>query len=145
MTIADLDRVMEIAAGLRDAPHWPRSAYREAVARIAGVPRIALVAVEEPAAVEGFAVASLVAPQAELESIAVAALSQRSGLGRKLIDALAGELRRAGIREVLLEVRASNDAALSFYRRLGFADAGRRKGYYADPIEDAVQMKLSLD
>jgi ribosomal-protein-alanine N-acetyltransferase len=48
------------------------------------------------------------------------------------------------ITEVLLEVRASNSAALAFYRALGFAIAGRRPLYYADPIEDAVLMELRL-
>ena len=56
--------------------------------------------------------ASLLPPQAELESIAVATGSQRRGLGRMLFDALLCELRAAGVIEITLEVRASNHAAL---------------------------------
>ena len=83
-------------------------------------------------------------PQAELESIAVAPESQRRGLGQSLFHALAAELKAAGVGEFALEVRASNQPALAFYQSLGFAKAGLRPGYYADPIEDAVLMSLAL-
>ena len=92
----------------------------------------------------GFAVARLLPPQAELETIAVAPESQRQGLGRQIFHALAAELKAAGARELLLEVRASNRPALAFYRSLGFVQTGLRPGYYADPTEDAVLMGLQL-
>ena len=95
--------------------------------------------------VEGFAVACLLAPQAELESIAVAEAEQRRGIGRRLLLAMAEELRAAGVREVLLEVRASNQRARDFYRSLGWNETGRRPRYYADPEEDAVLMSLKLE
>ena len=74
----------------------------------------------------------------------MAAESQRRGLGRRLFHALAAELRAAGVTELVLEVRASNRPALGFYRSLGFARTGLRRGYYADPVEDAVLMRLPL-
>jgi ribosomal-protein-alanine N-acetyltransferase len=145
MTPADLDRVIEIAASLKEAPHWPRSAYLAALYPDAAPRRIALVA-EEPGsgAVTGFAVASLLPPQAELETIAVASAAQRQGLAQQLFAALTVELGLAQIAEVLLEVRASNQPALGFYRSLGFVEAGRRPCYYHDPVEDAVLMSLRL-
>jgi ribosomal-protein-alanine N-acetyltransferase len=98
----------------------------------------------ETRAVAGFAVASLLAPQAELESIAVAAESQRRGLARRLVAALAADLRPARIMEVVLEVRVSNLPALALYRALGFTESGRRPRYYSDPVEDAVLMRLGI-
>jgi ribosomal-protein-alanine N-acetyltransferase len=86
----------------------------------------------------------LAGDQAELETIAVAAPSQRQGVGRQLWAAMARELRLAGVREVRLEVRASNRPAIGLYRALGFAETGRRPRYYADPAEDAVLMDLQL-
>jgi ribosomal protein S18 acetylase RimI-like enzyme len=53
-------------------------------------------------------------------------------------------LRTAGVREFILEVRASNQRALGFYRSLGWSETGRRPRYYADPEEDAVLMSLEL-
>ena len=58
----------------------------------------------------------------------MAAGSQRRGLGRKLFDALANELRTEGVIEITLEVRASNHAALAFYRRAGFGQTCTRPG-----------------
>jgi ribosomal-protein-alanine N-acetyltransferase len=92
----------------------------------------------------GFALAGVVAPEAELETIAVAPQHQRRGLGGLLLRALAGELRKEQVTDLMLEVRASNRAALAFYRGQGFAEAGRRVRYYADPEEDAVLMRLKL-
>jgi len=141
MTAGDLTRVLEIAASLPGLPLWPDSAYLGALNPESTPRRIALVAAVA-GNVEGFTVASLLPPQAELESIAVAAGSQRQGLGRVLFDALVNELRAAG--EVVLEVRASNHDALAFYRSAGFSQTGLRRAYYVDPIEDAVVMRLRL-
>jgi ribosomal-protein-alanine N-acetyltransferase len=91
-----------------------------------------------------FAVASLLAPQAELETIAVAQATQRRGIARKLLSALVGELSAAAAVEFLLEVRASNNPALALYRSLGWRKTGLRPRYYSDPEEDAVLMTLPL-
>ena len=145
MALADLDPVIELALSLKAAPHWPRSAYLAALDPGAAPPRIALVAEdEESGGVQGFAVASLLPPQAELESIVVASNGQRQGIARQIFAALTVELRTAQIAELLLEVRASNHAALAFYRAVGFIETGRRPRYYADPMEDAVLLKLHL-
>jgi ribosomal-protein-alanine N-acetyltransferase len=90
-------------------------------------------------------VASLTAPQAELETIAVTAENQRRGVARKLLDEIFEKLALAGATEVVLEVRSSNQSALGLYRRLGFVETGRRPRYYHDPIEDAVLMRLGLE
>jgi [ribosomal protein S18]-alanine N-acetyltransferase len=143
MTVADLARVMEIAASLPDAPHWPQSAYLAALDPGSTPRRIALVAVDpQTEHLQGLTIANLVLPQAELETIAVDAAYQRRELGRRLFDALVCELRAAGAHEIVLEVRASNHAALGFYRSVGFGKTGLRKGYYTDPVDDAVLMKL---
>jgi ribosomal-protein-alanine N-acetyltransferase len=153
MGAADLDRVMEIAHGLEAAPHWPRSAFAAALDPDSTLRRIALVA-EAVAAkdasglpvsgVDGFAVVSLLHPQAELETIAVASAAQRRGVARLLFAAMAGELRASGVAELFLEVRASNQAARALYRSLGFVETGRRTRYYIDPIEDAILMALDI-
>ena len=145
MMAADLDRVVEIAAALDDAPQWPRRVY-ESVLASSSPRRIALIAEDLGTEVAvGFVVASLIAPEAELETIVVAAGFQRRGVARRLFEAMADDLGRSQVREVLLEVRRSNVAAQGFYRSVGFVEEGRRPGYYADPIEDAVLMRLRLN
>jgi ribosomal-protein-alanine N-acetyltransferase len=138
MRTADIDAVMTIAAGLEDAPHWPRSAYDTALDPAAVPRRIALVT-ETAGAIAGFAIASLIPPQAELETIAVSQSLVRRKAGSALFAALANELKSLQIIEIMLEVRASNVAAQAFYRAQGLAWYGARKGYYGG--EDAVLMR----
>jgi len=145
MRASDVARVLEIANSLPTAPHWNESAYRSALDPLTTPRRFAFAAVEDAGdAPVGFAVAGLLPPQAELEMVAVAAEAQGQGIGRALLERLFSELRQAGIEEVFLESRASNQPALGLYRRLGFRETGRRSGYYADPIEDAVVMSLTI-
>jgi ribosomal-protein-alanine N-acetyltransferase len=145
MGSGDLARVLEIESDLKEAPQWTRAAWKRVLDPQAARRRIAVVAEETPTGVVlGFAVAAVMAPEAELESVAVAAGWQRRGVARRLFAGLADGLRRAEVWEVFLEVRDSNRAALGLYRALGFAEAGRRARYYADPEEDAVLMRLRL-
>ena len=144
MTAADLDRLVEIAAALDHAPHWPRRVY-EALLDPSSAKSIALIAEDsETRAVVGFIVAGLIPPEAELESLAVSAGYQRRGVARRLYEAMADEFGRSQVREVLLEVRESNQAARAFYTSLGFVEEGRRPSYYADPVEDAVLMRIRI-
>ena len=143
MTTADLDHVLAIAQSFPQAPQWPRPAYLTALNPESAPRRIALAAAG-PGSLFGFAVARLLPPQAELETIAVAPDSQRRGLGQFIFRALVTELKAAGVGELLLEVRVSNGAALDFYQAVGFIQTGLRPGYYADPKEDAVLMRFAL-
>ena len=145
MTATDLDPVIDIAAGLNDAPQWPRTVYTAAADPDQTPPRIALIAEELPSeTLLGFAVAIVLAPESELETIAVAAAGQRRGVGRRLFAALAAELSEAGATSVHLEVRISNRPALAFYAALGFVETGRRPRYYTAPVEDALLLQLQL-
>jgi len=88
----------------------------------------------------GFAGFWIMADEAHLTNIAVRESSRRQGIGELLlilvID-LAIELKASII---TLEVRASNTAAQSLYRRCGFIQVGLRRGYYISDREDGVLM-----
>ena len=145
MTAKDLPRVLEIAANTPELPRWPESAYANALNAESTPRRIALVAVDHlTERIEGFAVASLLPPEAELEAIGVTDENRRRGLARMLLDGLIEELRAATVREIALEVRATNHPAIAFYRSAGFGQTGLRRLYYIDPIEDAVIMRLQF-
>lgn len=138
MRVEDIDRVVAIANGLKEAPHWPREKYADAVDPRARPERVALVAEVPGAEIVAFAVAVLIPPLAELETIAVTPPAQRQGIARRLFSEWLAELNKSQITEVILEVRESNRAARALYRTLGFVESGLRKGYYADPPEDAL-------
>jgi ribosomal-protein-alanine N-acetyltransferase len=142
---SDLPDVLKIAAGANEAPRWPRQTFVEMLTGEFLSRRIALVAtVADSGIVIGFAVASLVPPEAELENIVVAQLHRRQGIGRLLMSELVKELGRAGVEAFHLEVRASNSAAIHLYKSFGFNGKGRRTRYYSDPTEDAVLMTGDL-
>ncbi len=48
-------------------------------------------------------------------------------------------------RKIFLEVRESNEAARSFYARMGFTEAGRRRDYYREPAEDAFVLVRTVE
>ena len=145
MTAADVNRVMEIAASTQHAPGWPQEAYEAALDPNRRPRRVALIAEDGSSGkLAGFVVVSVVAPEAELETIVTAVAHQRRGIAQVMFSALKSELRRQEVREVMLEVRAGNSAAQGFYRFLGFVEEGRRPAYYSDPVEDAVLMRLRL-
>lgn len=75
-----------------------------------------------------------------ITTIAVEPAQQRAKIGTRLLLALSREARRRGARNLTLEVRLSNLAAQSLYRRFGFSPVGVRKNYYPETKEDALVM-----
>ena len=144
MVPADIPSVIAIGTSLPDAPHWQGGVYQD-MADPARIPaRICLVAEDSERRLVGFGVMVLIPPHAELEAIAVAEERQRRGIAGILLSNLLTTLKRLDITEVILEVRESNRAAQAFYRASGFVETARRRGYYADPQEDALLMRREV-
>ncbi|MGD0911341.1 MAG: ribosomal protein S18-alanine N-acetyltransferase [Terracidiphilus sp.] len=142
---SDLAAIIGFVQLLEEAPHWPSETFSQMLSGEFRSRRIALVAADRGSGeVLGFAVASLVVPEAELENIAVARKAQRRGIGRQILFELVNKLRHAGIQTLHLEVRASNSAAIGLYNSLEFNETGRRPRYYSSPVEDAVLMTCEL-
>ncbi|QWW68151.1 N-acetyltransferase [Rhizobium sp. WYJ-E13] len=80
----------------------------------------------------GFVLARQAAGEAEILTVAVQAKVARCGLGWRLMQAAMREARLRGGESMFLEVDDGNTAALGLYRKLGFEQAGERKGYYKD-------------
>jgi len=66
------------------------------------------------------------------------------GIGERVLQFVIEEVKSRGARLITLEVRPSNTAAVSLYRKLGFKMLGIRKGYYTVPPEDAIVLGLHL-
>lgn len=95
----------------------------------------------------GFAIVQQIVDEATLFDICVLPSAQGKGLGKLLLEQVIADAQNHGAQVLMLEVRASNMAAIGLYQRLGFTEIGRRKGYYPtiDGREDAVLMDLRLD
>lgn len=83
-------------------------------------------------------------PEADVMNVAVSPDFRRQGIGESLMIALGEALAQKGIETLTLEVRASNEAAISLYTHLGYEQVGRRPNYYVDPREDALIMRKEL-
>ena len=82
----------------------------------------------------------LVLDEGQITNVATSAPYRRRGIGGALLLEMIKEARRRGLVSLSLEVRASNAAAISLYERHGFSVAGRRRGFYTHPREDALVM-----
>ncbi len=89
----------------------------------------------------GYVGSQTVLGETDMMNVAVASDARRQGIAQKLIEALAEQLKAQESRCLTLEVRASNAPALGLYRKLGFAQVGRRPGYYRNPKEDALILR----
>lgn len=140
MTLADLDDVVALEARIQAFP-WTPGNFRDSLT--AGH---ACWIGREDGRLVAFAIAMRGVDEAHLLAIGVVPERQRRGVGAALLDFLCANARADGIARMLLEVRPSNAGALAFYRRRGFAEIGRRRGYYPaiEGREDAIVMAKEL-
>jgi ribosomal-protein-alanine N-acetyltransferase len=88
--------------------------------------------------VAGFCAFWLVLDQAHINNLAVRPELRGRGLGTHLLESIVTEARHLGATSLTLEVRRSNVAAQRLYAKAGFDEAGVRKSYYTQPVEDAL-------
>lgn len=140
MTPGDLSAVLENERAAYFTP-WAESHFRDSLrqAHECWVLR-------QGAELVGHGVLSAVAHEAELLNLCIAPPAQGQGLGRALLAHLLERARARDCDEVFLEVRDSNLPARRLYRRAGFEEIGRRRGYYPGPqgAEDARVLRREL-
>lgn len=78
--------------------------------------------------------------EGHITNIAVHPDYRRLGIGSRLIQNMLDYCTGQNITSLTLEVRKSNTAAQSMYKKFGFIEAGMRKSYYSDNNEDAIIM-----
>ena len=82
--------------------------------------------------------------EGQITNIAVHPDHRREGLGQAIVRALMRHAQNEHLASISLEVRASNAAAIALYRKAGFVEVGRRRGFYTKPTEDALVMEVKL-
>ena len=92
----------------------------------------------------GYAGMNCVLDEGYVDNVAVHPDFRRLGIGRALVQALLSEAQNRNLAFLTLEVRPSNLAAVALYQSLGFAQVGRRKGFYSQPSEDGLMMTRYL-
>ncbi|MEB3312557.1 MAG: ribosomal protein S18-alanine N-acetyltransferase [Cyanobacteriota bacterium] len=82
--------------------------------------------------------------EAHLTLLAVDPAYQGRGLVQWLLIQLLEDARRRGLEQATLEVRCSNQGAISLYQRFGFQTLGQRQGYYTDGEDALILWQKSL-
>jgi [ribosomal protein S18]-alanine N-acetyltransferase len=95
--------------------------------------------------VAGYVIARVAADEADVLNLAVSPAERGRGLGGELLDAGLAAVIDRGAREIFLEVRESNVAALALYGSRGFAAVSRRNMYYRNPVEDALLLRRAIE
>ncbi len=133
-TEADLTALLAIERQSFPQPHWSAADFLKYGCTIA----------EVEGQVAGFLVVRQTFPgdsksrsEREILNVAVEPHFRRSGIATLLLKR---ELASGSI--YFLEVRESNVAAQTLYRKLGFHEIGRREKYYGNPLETAIVMQV---
>lgn len=88
----------------------------------------------------GYIGTNIVADECYITNVAVTESERRKGVARLLLKKAEETAKEHDCRFITLEVRRSNEAAISLYSKCGYKECGLRKNYYTDPAEDAIIM-----
>jgi ribosomal-protein-alanine N-acetyltransferase len=139
-TLANAAAMAQVHAQAFDTP-WPAP---EIAGLVDGLGAFGFLA--EADAPLGMALCRVAGGEAEILTLAVAPRARRRGIATALVLACVDAARGAGAEAVFLEAAVDNGPALALYRRLGFAAAGLRPGYYdRGPLGRADAQVLRLD
>ncbi len=140
MTVRDIDQVMQIERASFSAP-WSRNAF---LGELTENHFARYVLMFEGETMIGYGGMWVIIDEAHVTNIAVSPEHRGKHRGEQLLRRMMAEAVAEGARRMTLEVRVSNMPAQGLYRKLGFKDAGIRKGYYTDNREDALIMWADL-
>ena len=137
--LTDLGALSEIESACFVGYSWSTALVES---ELLGETRSVLLASDEDN-VLGYCSLRVVDGVADLQRIAVLPDARRRGLGGQLLEELLAKATALGATRILLEVAASNEAAIGLYESFGFEPIHRRPGYYADG-DDAIVMERAL-
>ena len=133
MRLENLDEVFKIATASFSQP-WTKAMFENEILKNPFSEQF-LVKVEGKNA--GYLCMWSLFDEAHILDFAIDPQFRRKGLGEKVILNVIERVKENKIKKIFLEVRASNEAAKSLYKKVGFLNIAERKGYYSNPTEDA--------
>jgi ribosomal-protein-alanine N-acetyltransferase len=142
MTKADLSAVLKIETDLFPTDAWTEALF---LGELSEVPVSRKVAVAEfEGQVIGYVSLRFIGRQGDVNTIAIAKDFQRKGFGNQLLDWLLMTAKDLGVRELFLDVRADNLAAIKMYKKAGFDRIDIRRNYYDHSVDaDVMRKKLT--
>ena len=112
---------------------WSEDSLREELKQ----PFSVFLVAESDGEVAGYAGAQHLGDCAYICNVAVSPAFRRKGIALRLVREHIRRAAEAGMSEITLEVRTSNQPARELYEKCGFEQIGARPGFYSDPKENA--------
>jgi N-acetylglutamate synthase len=131
-SINDYDAAIELwqrVEGLEIAEGDDREGVAQFLARNQGLSRVAT----DGSAIVGVALCGHDGRRGHIYHLAVDPAYQGRGLGKRLLDESLGDLRRTGVKRVIIMVADNNQSGRQFWRRCGWED-----------ISGAISMGIDL-
>ena len=133
MAPEDLHRVADLEAQAYSQP-WNAHVFADEL----GQESRSYLVIEEHDTLLGYGGLMVIGSEAHITTVVVHPDRREDRLGTRIMVALCDEAVNRSATSMTLEVRVSNEAAQSLYRRFGMTPVGVRKKYYRD--EDALIM-----
>ena len=137
MQKSDIDAVESIEQRAYGQHHWSKDSF---MSELSNELAKYFSAFNENGELIAYAGCWQILEEAHITTLAVAPEYRRKSLGEAMLITLLKQCYKDMIKYITLEVRVSNKAAVSLYKKYGFKSLGVRKGYYQDNNEDALIM-----
>jgi len=138
-SLADVPALAELEQACFSDP-WTAAGIRETIQYETARTFVA----QESDRIVGYLIARISGVEGEILDLAVLPERRRRGIGAALLNTTWNALQREGVKELYLEVRETNSAAIALYRQRGFRPVGVRPRYYRNPPEDALVLRAPL-
>ena len=125
LTLNEIDVVTELESETSEN-HWTKQQLSESISNPNNLSQILIV----KSKIVGYIIAMPSVDSADILNLAVHKDFKRKGYGSSLINHLLFELKKRQIKNLFLEVRMGNFAAISLYLSFGFKEVSIRKNYY---------------
>lgn len=86
----------------------------------------------------------IVLDECQIHNIGILSEEQNNGYGNKIMEFIIDYCNKNNINYITLEVREYNFKAIKLYEKYGFKKMSRIKGYYTNPTEDGLLMRVDL-
>ena len=138
MTIEDIQAVVEIEKKCFSSP-WSEKSFQDSISR-----EDTIFLVCEEGSITGYIGMYISFDEASITNVAVSPEFRKRGYGERLVAEAKLAAKEANAENIFLEVRVSNEPAISLYKKMGFEELGIRKKFYEHPVEDAIIMKVGI-
>ena len=92
----------------------------------------------------GYSIMKCIYEDGELIRIAVDKTMRGQGIGEEILVRQLDKARSLGVEKIFLDVRESNEVAISLYEKLGFVRYEITKDFYRDPTEDSIKFRKDI-